>query len=158
MFQYKYRTENEFAAFDFSEAQVGDMEMPDGIFHIVLDNVHILPDNSCNRDIRTMRTNELLFTVEFPKGLVVVEEGFKTYDANGVLQGMCEDRKLSREEYAKALEGIVGGSVYSAKKQAQGEKYEYHFIIDGTDDRTYAVTVLGSADHEEWNRFLTAGL
>lgn len=154
MFQYKYRTENELANFDFTEALIGDMEMPEGVFHIVLDNVHILPDNSCNRDIRTMRTNELLLTVESPEGLVVVEEGFKTYDADGRLTGMCEDRQLSKEEYAKALEGIVGGSVYSVELQAEGEKHAYHFIIDGTDDRTYAVTVLGSADYEEWNRFL----
>lgn len=113
MLQYKYRTEKEFAHFNFTEAVVGDIGMPEGIFHMVLDNVQILPENSCNRDIRTMRTNELLLTIEEPKGLSVVEEGFKTYDADGKLTNVCEDRQLAREDYAQALESLIGGNVYS---------------------------------------------
>ena len=30
----------------------------------------------------------------------------------------------------------------------------YTFIIDGTNDRTYALKVTGSGDTQEWNRFL----
>lgn len=122
MLQYKYRTEKEFAHFNFTEAVVGDIGMPEGIFHMVLDNVQILPENSCNRDIRTMRTNELLFTIEEPEGLSVVEEGFKTYDADGKLTNVCEDRQLAREDYAQAVENIVGGNVYSMEQQIRKER------------------------------------
>ncbi|WP_307984703.1 hypothetical protein [uncultured Bacteroides sp.] len=61
---YKYNSINELNHFDFAEASVGDIQMADNMFHMVIDNVKILPENSFNRDIRTMRTNEMLFKIE----------------------------------------------------------------------------------------------
>ena len=54
---YKYNAVNELNHFDFAEAVVGDIQLLGKMFHIVIDNVKILPENSFNRDIRTMRTN-----------------------------------------------------------------------------------------------------
>ena len=59
----KYMTENEFEHFDFTETYVKDIEQGNDYFHIWLDNVKILPENSCNRDIRKMRTNNLMLTI-----------------------------------------------------------------------------------------------
>ena len=61
---YKYNSINELNHFDFAEASVGDIQMADNMFHMVVDNVKILPENSFNRDIRVMRTNEMLFKIE----------------------------------------------------------------------------------------------
>ena len=57
----KYTTTNEFNQFEFEEAHISDIQIVEGRFYMLLDNVKILPDNSCNRDIRKMRTNELFF-------------------------------------------------------------------------------------------------
>lgn len=56
------------------------------MFEIVFDNVTILPANSCNRDIREMRANELVLKISEPKIEALVEEGYKVYDANGNLK------------------------------------------------------------------------
>ena len=61
--EYKYSTINEVNHFEFGEAVVGDIQLTERMFHLVLDNVKICPENSCNRDIRMMRTNELLFKI-----------------------------------------------------------------------------------------------
>ena len=61
---YKYNAVNELNHFDFAEAVVGDIQLLGKMFHIVIDNVKILPENSFNRDIRTMRTNGMLFKIE----------------------------------------------------------------------------------------------
>ena len=53
------------------------------MFEIVFDNVTILPANSCNRDIREMRANELVLQISEPKIEALVEEGYKVYD------GLC---------------------------------------------------------------------
>ena len=53
--EYKYSTINEVNHFEFGEAVVGDIQLTERMFHLVLDNVKICPENSCNRDIRMMR-------------------------------------------------------------------------------------------------------
>ena len=50
----KYTTTNEFEHFDFLEVHVNDIMFANGVFKIGLDDVKILLENSCNRDIRKM--------------------------------------------------------------------------------------------------------
>lgn len=88
----KYNIKNELSGFDFSQAHIQDIEMTTDRFHLVLDQVMILPENSCNRDIRTMRTNGLLFTIENFAFQSLVEEGFTLYNANGQLTKTVPDR------------------------------------------------------------------
>ena len=135
---YKYNAVNELNHFDFAEAVVGDIQLLGKMFHIVIDNVKILPENSFNRDIRTMRTNGMLFKIEGAEIISVVEEGFNTYDADGNLQKTVEDREVEKEEYDKMkLENGV-----------------YAFVIDGNNERTYELKVAGSGDYESWNLFI----
>ena len=109
---YKYNAVNELNHFDFAEAVVGDIQLLGKMFHIVIDNVKILPENSFNRDIRTMRTNGMLFKIEGAEIISVVEEGFNTYDADGNLQKTVEDRKVEKEEYDKISDTLVDGMAY----------------------------------------------
>lgn len=144
-----YETRNELKGFRFDEAQVGNVQIMSGVFHLVLDNVMILPENSCNRDIRMMRCNEMLFTIENPEITEVIEEGYKLYDANGNLREEFEDRTVEPAEYTKVWEQILGGAVYSIAHEE-----DYKLIIDGINDRTYSITLKGTADMESWERFL----
>lgn len=144
-----YETRNELKGFRFDEAQVGNVQIMGGVFHLVLDNVMILPENSCNRDIRMMRCNELLLTIENPEITEVVEEGYKLYDANGNLREEFEDRTVEPAEYTKVWEQILGGAIYSIVHEDS-----YKLIIDGINERTYSITLNGTADSESWERFL----
>lgn len=146
----KYRTTDEVEHFDFAEAYIGDIQVTSGFFHMVLDNVGILPENSCNRDIRRMRANNLLFKIEEASIDAIVEEGFKVYDANGRLMKSYEDRKVEEKDYPSAAKGFVDGIIYSLEQKGN----QYRFIIDGADERTYSLLVSGIHDVEEWDRFL----
>ena len=150
----KYMTTNEFAHFGFGEAHVGDIQLTDGFFRMELDNVMILPENSCNRDIRTMRTNNLLFKVQGGKVESLIREGVKIYDANGNFKEQTSDVALPREEYKDAAEQIADGYIFSAEKEEADGAIRYTFLIDGTDDCTYCLKVDGSGDTEEWDRFM----
>ena len=44
---------------------------------MTLSNVTILPENSCNRDIREMRANDLVLKIEEPVIRSLVREGYK---------------------------------------------------------------------------------
>ena len=62
----KYHTINELRNFNFKEAYIAQICAVSGMFEIVFDNVTILPENSCNRDIREMRANEFVLKISDP--------------------------------------------------------------------------------------------
>lgn len=152
----KYTTTNEFNQFEFEEAHISDIQIVEGRFYLLLDNVKILPDNSCNRDIRKMRTNELFFKVTNGTMTSLIEEGYKLYDANGKLTREIEDRKVVASEYKEITDEFIDGMVYEVEKTILEDKnqVQYRFVIDAANERTYTMIVLGDGDLEEWDRFL----
>lgn len=146
----KYQTTDELRHFSFEDAYIGDVQIATGFFHIVLDNVTILPENSCNRDIREMRANGLLLKIEDSAITSLVQEGYKVYDANGKLLETCEDVTVEDKDYTTVIKTFVDGVIYSLEKKDG----TYCFVIDGADERTYQLNVSGTHDVEEWERFL----
>ena len=142
-------TENEVETFDFGEAHIGELRFGLGSFCMLLDNVKILESNSCNRDVRTMRTNGLTFRIAEAQILSVIEEGYRIYNADGILQREVADRTVEPEEYAKLCELLEGAVIYELKK----EDGIYRISIDG-EEHAYTFLVKGSGDSEEWNRFM----
>lgn len=143
-------TYNEYMHFLFDEAHVGNLQITEDMFHLVLDNVKILPENSCNRDIRLMRCNELLFKLKNPNIQSVVREGYKEYDADNNLRQTVPDEIINPEDYPKVWEVLLDGEFFALKKEGN----QYDMSIDATDDRTYTIVVQGDGDSEEWERFL----
>lgn len=143
-----YRTVNELDNFKFSETHVAFVEYAGGAFNIVLDNVIISANNSCNRDILDMRTNNLGLSITNARIVSFVEEGYKLFDADGNLKGESQDRFLEPEEYNKVLKSMEDCWLYSLEK-----KDAYEFVIDAN-DHTYLITVGGDKDIEEWERFM----
>ena len=152
----KYTTTNEFEQFEFGEAHISDIQIVEERFFLLLDNVKILPDNSCNRDIRKMRTNELFFKVTNGTMTSLIEEGYKLYDANGKLTREIEDREVAVSEYKEITDEFIDGMVYEVEKTILEDKnqVQYRFVIDAANERTYTMIVLGDGDLEEWDRFL----
>lgn len=151
----KYMTTNEFDNFEFQEAHISDIQVTDGRFFMLLANVKILESNSCNRDIRKMRTNELFLKITNGSITSFVEEGYKLYDANGKLTKEIEDREVRKEEFKEVTDEFIDGTVYEIEKtEAEGGSVQYRFVIDALNDRTYSMVVTGEGDVEEWDRFL----
>ena len=146
----KYTTRNEFCNFEFSEGHIDDVKIQNGVVQMVLDDVKILPENSTNRDIRKMRANGLVLTIEDAQINSFVEEGYKTYDADGNLLREDPDIELDEQQYRDIYEFFIDSYAYLI---AQNED-EYTFVIDGTNERTYTIIVQGSGDVEEWDKFL----
>ena len=144
----KYTTRNEFCNFEFSEVHIDDVKIQNGVFQMIL--VKILPENSTNRDIRKMRANGLVLTIEDAQINSFVEEGYKTYDADGNLLREDPDIELDEQQYRDIYEFFIDSYAYLI---AQNED-EYTFVIDGTNERTYTIIVQGSGDVEEWDKFL----
>ncbi|MCI5856198.1 MAG: subtilin biosynthesis sensor protein SpaK [Agathobacter sp.] len=147
----KYQTINEFEHFELNEVHISDVEVTNGFFHIVLDDVVILPENSCNRDIRKMRANDLVLKIDDMKIQRLTREGYKTYNADGKLLGQTEDTVIPESDYSGILKTFTDGSAYSVTKEGN----TYTFIVDATDESTYELVITGSGDRQEWDRFLS---
>ena len=93
-----YRTVDEWENFEFQDADIGQIHMQNGHLYLELGYVTILPDNSCNRDIRKMGTNELTLQLQQVEIDRIVEEGYKIYDADGNFTKSVEDQELTPEE------------------------------------------------------------
>ena len=142
-------TENEVETFDFGEAHISEIRFGLGLFYMLVDNVKILEKNSCNRDVRVMRTNGLTFRIADPQIVAVIEEGYKIYNADGVLQQEVPDRAVEAEEYAKLCKDLEDAMIYKLEKKGDS----YRISIDG-EEHEYTLEVKGSGDSEEWERFM----
>ena len=115
----KYKTTNDLAGFDFTEAYIGEIRAMSDTFTIGLDNVKILPENTKNRDIRKMRTNELVLKIRDAKIVDFVEEGYKVYDANGNLK----EKKGRPRGFCRCVYGefkkLIGCVIYTLKKKKE---------------------------------------
>lgn len=145
----KYRTESELRNFDFSESVISEIKYMNGIFKLLLDNVTILPECSCNRDIRQMRANQFLLTIVNPVIVKFFEESYKRYDANGVLLEEVDEKIIKVENYGELLKSFADGEVFSIKKEGE----TYIFLVD-SEQNCYEIDVKGTDDIEEWDRFL----
>ena len=109
----KYTTTDELEHFSFTEAYIADVQVTGGFFHMTLSNVTILPENSCNRDIREMRANDLVLKIEEPVIRSLVLEGYKVYDANGALLRTCEDEVIDQAAWNETIRSFADGTLYA---------------------------------------------
>ncbi len=150
----KYRTENEFEHFVFADAHIDRLECAGDMFHLYLDDAGILPENSCNRDIRKMRTNGLLLRIADMKIKSLTKEGYTYYDADGKFLKKEPDLRIDTKEYPAVFKNFADGYVVEAQKES-GAANVYVFTVDSKDESTYVLVLKGSRDTEEWERFLS---
>ena len=117
---------------------------------MTLSNVTILPENSCNRDIREMRANDLVLKIKEPVIRSLVREGYKVYDANGALLRTCEDEVIDQAAWNETIRSFADGKLYALKQDGEN----YVFEIDAPDEEEYVLAVSGTHNTASWDRFL----
>lgn len=145
-----YITENELDHFDFSDAQIADVEVLTDALHLCVDNVLIKPECSANRDIRLMRTNGMVVRFSPMEVKSVIKEGYRTYNADGVLMNEDPDVELGAKAIGDVILNMPEGYLVSMEKSGD----EYTICFDGTDEATYDIVISCNSDKEEWERFL----
>ena len=140
----KYTTTDELEHFSFTETYIADVQVTGGFFHMTLSNVTILPENSCNRDIREMRANDLVLKIKEP----VIRS--QVYDANGALLRTCEDEVIDQAAWNETIRSFADGTLYALKQDGEN----YVFEIDAPDEEEYVLAVSGTHNTASWDRFL----
>ena len=144
-----YHTENETEHFDFEDAVISEIRQGLSTLHLFPDNVKILPENSTNRDIRTMRANGLDLAISGAKITAFVEEGYTVFDADGKLLREVPDREIPETEWQQAFSDLQAAALDGLARE--GSTYR---IAIRTEDHTARLEVTGDGDTEEWDRYL----
>ncbi|SER96626.1 hypothetical protein [Lachnobacterium bovis] len=144
----KFTTENELQNFDFKDAYISDIRFSLDNFMLYLDNVKILPSNSTNRDIRTMRTNNLILTLEKATITSFINEGYKVYNADGKLLKTVNDSPIPEENYKQAVNELISCTINNIEQTDD----KYTISID-TEDHTYLLTLTSQRNLEDWNKY-----
>ncbi len=144
-----FRTNNELNHFDFEDATVMEISRGLGCWHIVISDVHILPENSVNRDIRVMRTNDLDLQLLGAALDAVVEEGYSLLDVDEKPYKTIPDRTVPAGDYEKTFEHLAGGHIDSVEKNDKG-----YIIFMRDEDHTWRLEFTGEHDREEWEKFM----
>lgn len=150
-----YRTVDEFENFDFNEAHISGIELKNGHVFFMLDNVMISAKNSCNRDIREMRTNDLVLKLQDGSITSFVKEGVKIYNADGVFQNEIPDEIIPTEKYQETFDMLFDKymlEVTVKRDEISGENI-YEFEIE-YEEFSYLLVVKAIHDTEEWERFM----
>lgn len=143
-----YTTTNELNHFDFKEACINEIRLSLDSLIFYLDNVKILPENSKNRDIRLMRTNNLTLKIANVTIESLVEEDYKVFNPNGDLLKKVPDRIVEKEQYSQEFQNLQGCFINSI------EQKENSYIVNiDTEDHTYRFIFSGDANTIEWDRF-----
>ncbi len=144
-----YHTVDELEHFSFKGADILEIREYREQLIFELGYVTILPENSCNRDVRDMGTNQLTLKLFQVKDLEIVLEGYRIFDADGNLKEKYEDEIIDKKDFPATYEALKGSGIYELTKE--GEVYK--FYLD-TEERTYLLTVTAEGNSQEWERFM----
>ena len=150
-----FRTVDEFEKFNFDEAHISGIEIKSGHVFLYLDNVMIAADNSCNRDIREMRTNDLVLKLQDGVVTSFVKEGVKVYNADGVFQREIPDEIIPVDKYQETFDLLADKYMLEAtvkRDEIAGENV-YEFEIE-YEEFSYLLVVKVNHDTQEWDRFM----
>ena len=150
-----FRTVDEFEKFNFDEAHISGIEINSGHVFLYLDNVMIAADNSCNRDIREMRTNDLVLKLQNGVVTSFVKEGVKVYNADGVFQREIPDEIIPVDKYHETFDLLADKYMLEAtvkRDEIAGENV-YEFEIE-YEEFSYLLVVKANHDTQEWDRFM----
>lgn len=144
-----YHTVDELEHFNFSGSQILEIREYRDQLIFELSYVTILPENSCNRDVREMGARELILKLHHVTDLEVTLEGYKVFDAEGNLKEKYEDEIIEKKDFSTAFEALQGSSVYGLTREGK----LYTFYLD-TEERTYLLAVTAEGNSQDWERFM----
>ena len=146
----KYKAINQLEQFQFSDASILDIDYHLTTLAFQLANVTIPASNPNNRDIRDMRTNDLILTFEGATIVNFVEEGYKLYDADNNLTDSVPDKSLTTASYEDTLKSFLDAPIYSIEI-----KEDNICIINiDADMHTFFIEISYEKCIIEWDRFL----
>lgn len=149
----RFCTENELGSFGFEEAVLQSVSKENDHIDLVVDNVKIRPENSCNRDIITKRTNDLCVRISNGRW-ALFEEGYQLFDADMKPLKEVRERQVAEEDIQHDL-GLMEGCAldgFSAEGRENGVSLYVMTLL--VEDHTWRLEISGSGDTEMWNRFL----
>lgn len=152
----RFETKDNLQLFDFQEVTVKEIKTLANDSIVFVLEALIAKGNNPNNEECVDRFLDIA-NMRFANGKIIdfFKEGYKYYDANGVLKEQIDDEKMELDDaYAilKQCKDIVLFDVILLSKTE--EKSEYQIGIDLNDTDTYWMTISCKEVVVEWERFM----
>ena len=115
-----YQSVNELEQFSFEDCRIKKMELLEDIIRMEMEALIVLPFNSQNTNFTESYAGDTVMRLLGAKVTGAVKEGYRYFNANGVLLEQVPDEPMSGETLKEFVEHIGGAYFYSMKKT--GEK------------------------------------
>lgn len=159
----KFHSVNELENFSFRDAQVFLFEEREQ--RILLEVEALIVKGTNSQNSRYYDSYADTTQINLVNGCIVsaVKEGFRYYNADGVLQKEVPDEPLTREQITELLAGCKGAFLFSMEKKEETEVgYTYAIGIEFGDDSdgtltmgdSYWLTVTCTAAEVDWERYM----
>ncbi len=155
----KFQCENEMDQISFEDSQICELAVNGDTVEFAFDGARILAGNSQNGRFEDMYCGAICLQLQGAKIERIVKEGFKLYDADGVLQQEVADRDVPVMEQSGVLERCSKGKVFTVVSSPAENKYGYEFGIDvpGLEDEeetdTFWLCITCQTTVAQWERY-----
>jgi hypothetical protein len=136
-----FKSINEVEKFSFEDCQINSIKVEESCVEFNVEALIIKSNNSQNTNCTDSYAGTTRIRLQGGKILSGILDGFKYYDANGVLQTEIPDNNLSMEEILATLKESSGAYLYDMKLVKQeDENYYYSIGIEFESEEAYDTT------------------
>ena len=115
---------NELHKFSFEDCVVVKAYLTGGQVRFSLEAVRVKPDNSQNKNYTESYADTSELDLKKPSVLSLVKEGWRMYNADGVLEQEVPDETVPADAFSSVAERLTGAYLFSVKELPAGSAAE----------------------------------
>lgn len=160
----KFHSVNELDKFSFRDAQIFLFEERNQRILLEVEALIVKGNNSQNSRFYDSYADTAQINLVEGQILSAVKEGFRFYNADGVLEREVPDEPLSAEQISELIAGCKGAFLFAAdrKKDTEDGRMTFSFGLEFGDDSdgvltmgdSYWIDVACSAAEVDWERYM----
>jgi hypothetical protein len=133
-----FQSINEADQFSFEDCQISSIRVGEAQIELEVEALIVEPANSQNRNFTESYAGTTRIKLQDGKLLAGWKDGYKYYNADGVLQKETPDEELSPEQLRTFLKKCSGAYLYELKLKGQGEgKDRYQLGVEFVSEEAY---------------------
>lgn len=133
-----YTSVNEVENFSFEDCQISSFRIGEHQLEVEVEALIVKPNNSQNSNYTESYAGTTRIQMKDGKLLSGIKDGYKRYDANGVLQEETPDEELTLEQIEAMLKESKGAYLYGIQLRTEEEGiYYYTMGIEFVSEEAY---------------------
>ncbi len=150
----KYKTKNQLDTLKIQEATLSAITLAPMRLTLTIEGAIIKANNSNNTRFEDMYSPLMELTLSGANVLSFCQQGYKYYNADGVLESETPDRPLTEDERRQVLMDAPGAYLFYFGENPDADNYLLIFDIEKDEDATtYQLEITFEESLAQWDRY-----